>query len=193
MPTKRASSAYTYATGASDISYQSSGTRSARSGHRSNESRSSRPSSGSRLERASRSTASLSGSGICKTALNALPGYSGYVPGVAAENVFGHTFVRANKIAGKEIKTNRGNKEEYPGKRSPARGGSPRSPGGFESNANTTYSNGEASMQGIDRVVHAARRKGELGSHQGRPAAKPQPSVGPIGATGLDYSQIHAG
>merc|ERR1719277_1356271 len=50
------------------------------------------------------------------------PGYSGYIPGVYAGNVFGHTFARANKHAAKDLDSyRRGSQPKFdpPSRRSP--------------------------------------------------------------------------
>merc|ERR1719460_3064305 len=48
---------------------------------------------------------------ISATAVKAPPGYSGYVPGVYAGNVYGHTFARATKHASRDLNTYRGGNE----------------------------------------------------------------------------------
>lgn len=58
-----------------------------------------------------RSSVGSQGSGanpaLSSTAVTAPPGYSGYIPGVAAGNVIGHTFARANKVAAKDLSSYR--------------------------------------------------------------------------------------
>jgi len=106
-----------YRSGASQQSYRSRSERSCRSGA-SQQSYRSGMSQGSRASRGgdemsyasqsdhgsarSRSKASATAP-VSPTATGAPPGYSGYIPGVYAGNVFGHTFARANKHASNDL------------------------------------------------------------------------------------------